>query len=237
MRDIRKIKHLPTCTISDGGISFCADAYSFLEGSLPHQYEAVITDPPYEISIGGEEWDTIPLHIDWLAYQFHRVLKPGGNVFVFCSDLQFGDWYRELSKYFFKLRKFAWCKTDAIKYNKGSLQEGFELGIHACAEDSYFDPEEYYFNYLVTGKCGKGERIMPDPDERQGTAKGDKSLHKTQKALSVIELLVTALTKEGDTILDPFSGTGTLAVAAKKLGRKYTIVEFNHRYYLAHGRR
>lgn len=231
--NIRDIDHIDVSSSTDEGDMHCGDAYAFLEASPPHQYDAIIADPPYEIGIAGKDWDFEKLRIDILAYQFHRVLKPDSNVFVFCSDFQFGEWYHELSKYFTKLRKFAWCKPDAPGYNHGQFQESFELGLHASFENSYFEPVGFYRNYIEQGKTSGNERIMPDPDEKRSKAKGQKSLHPTQKSLTVVEGLVTALTKTGDTILDPFAGTGTLAEAAKNLGRKYETVEYSHRYYIA----
>lgn len=74
---------------------------------------------------------------------------------------------------------------------------------------------------------------MPDPDEEWSDKKGEKALHPTQKPLKVVEELVTALSKKGDTIFDPFAGTGTLGVAAKKLGRKFEMVEYGFRNHIA----
>lgn len=233
MKDLRKPDYLGVTSSSEDGDIHNNDAYLFLGNCPAHRYEAIITDPPYEIGIAGKDWDCKELQIDVLAYQFHRVLKPGGNVFVFCSDFQFGTWYRELSRYFTKLRKYAWCKPDSVGYNKGLFQESFELGLHACSDDSYFDMGDYYKNHTVTGKTSGKERIMPDPDEEWTKGKGSKALHPTQKSLKVIKDLVTALSKEGDTILDPFSGTGTLGVAAKQLGRKFEMVEYGFRNHIA----
>ncbi|MFH1883237.1 MAG: site-specific DNA-methyltransferase [Planctomycetota bacterium] len=232
MIDLRKLEHLGVTSSSEDGDIHNNDAFFFLENCPAHRYEAIITDPPYEIGIAGKDWDCKKLRIDVLAYQFHRVLKPSGNVFVFCSDFQFGDWYQELSRYFTKLRKFAWCKTDSVGFNKGMFQESFELGLHVCSEDSYFGTKKRK-NYVVSGKTSGKERLMPDPDEKWSTKKGEKSLHPTQKSLEVIETLVTSLSKEGDTIFDPFSGTGTLGVAAKTLGRRFEMVEYGFRYHIA----
>lgn len=59
--------------------------------------------------------------------------------------------------------------------------------------------------------------------------KEDRS-HSTQKPLKLIERLIIASSNEGDIVLDPFLGSGTTAIAAKKLGRKFIGVEVDKDY-------
>ena len=56
--------------------------------------------------------------------------------------------------------------------------------------------------------------------------------HPTQKPEKLYAKLVLASSKPGDRIFDPFLGSGTAAVVASKLGRKYCGVEINHEYCL-----
>ena len=49
--------------------------------------------------------------------------------------------------------------------------------------------------------------------------------HPTQKPLALLERIVTAATKEGDIIFDPFMGSGTTGVAAMKLKRKFVGID------------
>jgi len=60
--------------------------------------------------------------------------------------------------------------------------------------------------------------------------KNDHGLHETQKPLRLMECLVSLVTVEGSIILDPFAGSGTTCVAAKKLGRHYIGIEINEKY-------
>ena len=56
--------------------------------------------------------------------------------------------------------------------------------------------------------------------------------HPTQKPEKLIERLILASSKEGDVILDPFVGSGTTSVVAKKLNRRYCGIEINEEYCL-----
>jgi site-specific DNA-methyltransferase (adenine-specific) len=58
----------------------------------------------------------------------------------------------------------------------------------------------------------------------------DADLHPTQKPLPLIEEWVSDFTDEGDTILDPFAGSGTTLVAAWNLGRKAIGIEIDEKY-------
>ena len=58
----------------------------------------------------------------------------------------------------------------------------------------------------------------------------ENTAHPTQKPEKLIAKLVLASSKPGDTVFDPFSGSGTTAVVCKKLGRHYTGTEKSELY-------
>lgn len=58
----------------------------------------------------------------------------------------------------------------------------------------------------------------------------DYRVHPTQKPLVLMKRLIATFTKEGDTILDPFAGSGTTLVAAKQMNRQYLGIEINPDY-------
>jgi site-specific DNA-methyltransferase (adenine-specific) len=56
--------------------------------------------------------------------------------------------------------------------------------------------------------------------------------HPTQKPEKLLAKLILASSNPGDLILDPFGGSGTTAVTAQKLDRRFTAVELNEEYCL-----
>lgn len=60
---------------------------------------------------------------------------------------------------------------------------------------------------------------------------GERTIHPTQKPENVMSTLVQWLTNEGDTILDPFMGSGTTGVAASRLGRDFIGIELDPDYF------
>jgi DNA modification methylase len=206
---------LPPYEVDEFGLRYMGDAYNLLESMTPHSVHAVLTDPPYQICIANEDWDIDPLPIDWLAYHFDRVTNPDGHVFVFCSDHQFGDWYRELGKYFTKLCKFAWCKDNPAQLKNKKLKDfadGVELAIHASNGNSYFNQIDDILNH----------NDHPTLLGKKRAKKGDgSSLHPTQKPIPLLDQILNGIAREGDLILDPFAGTHSLAKAARERNLRY----------------
>lgn len=70
--------------------------------------------------------------------------------------------------------------------------------------------------------------LLPKPTKKE---KGEYNTHKTVKPLAICEYLIklSAFSKDA-VVLDPFVGSGTTAVAAKKLGKNYIGIDSNHEY-------
>lgn len=66
---------------------------------------------------------------------------------------------------------------------------------------------------------------------RVNVTEDDKGLHPTQKPLELMKLLIELTTIEGQTVLDPFCGSGSTLLAAKQLKREYIGVELEQSYY------
>jgi len=83
-----------------------------------------------------------------------------------------------------------------------------------------------------------GGKQMKDTDWVFGLCKGNERLrdengvksHPTQKPLKLIQQVFLTSTKKGDLVLDPFMGSGTTAVVAEALGRKWVGIEKDKKY-------
>jgi site-specific DNA-methyltransferase (adenine-specific) len=64
-----------------------------------------------------------------------------------------------------------------------------------------------------------------------GRCQKQSYVHPTEKPLEIMKRLVEMLTPEGGTVLDPFAGSGTTAIACKELGRNYICIEKELEYY------
>jgi len=64
-----------------------------------------------------------------------------------------------------------------------------------------------------------------------GFRKSEKRIHEAQKPLDLIEYLIKLTTREGQLVLDPFMGSGTTAIAAKSLNRKFIGFEANQEFF------
>ena len=71
----------------------------------------------------------------------------------------------------------------------------------------------------------RSDWTLPICNGKERLKKNGKKIHSTQKPEALLHRIILATTNKGDLICDPFLGTGTSAVVAKKLGRKYFGIE------------
>lgn len=118
-------------------------------------------------------------------------------------------------------------KSDDVKFNKEAVRIPYDA---KTIEDYMRDPR--YKNktarraHLEAGKFATNVLRVPS---LKGNSK-EKCGHPSQKPVDLIEKLVLCSTDEGDLVLDPFLGSGTTAVAAKKLNRQWLGIEKNAEY-------
>lgn len=204
------------------------DSLTVLRQMEPESVDAIITDPPYGINYVSPtgariQNDTAPFI--WFLYDAFRVLKPGssgrGTLVCFTRwDVQqvFIDAIR-LAGFIVK-SEVIW---DKIQHGMGDLK-------------SQFAPSHENIIFAVKGKFSfPGHRPKDLITHRK--LPGSQMIHPTEKPVPLLADLITAVTKPGDLILDPFAGSGSTLAAAKKTGRRFTGIELDDVHYAKAQRR
>jgi DNA modification methylase len=91
----------------------------------------------------------------------------------------------------------------------------------------------YFINDDTSGIFNNEGKMIHDFIETSLTTSKEKKFgkHPTQKPMKIISHFIKLLSNVGDVILDPFMGSGTTAVSAKKMERKFIGIELDEKYY------
>lgn len=102
-------------------------------------------------------------------------------------------------------------------------------GMNGCALKS--EEDMFPSNVVTTQEINENIDkcfLLSNPTKEE---KGEFNIHKTVKPLSICEYIIKLTTfSEAAIVLDPFVGSGTTVVAAKRLGRKYIGIDTNQEY-------
>lgn len=204
-------------------------AFALNLGRADGLVDAVIADPPYnlrkvtsgDIALEGRsamkrdfgEWDQ-----GWQPAPFLDAMKgfvrPGGSLISFTSDRLISE-FRETDG--LKPRAtLVWIKANpATSPRPGYVQATeFIMWLQREGAPATWNADGYTLNTLRYPVCSGNER----------------SEHPTQKPEKLLEELIERHTNKGDLILDPYMGSGTTLVAAKRLGRRAIGIELDSKY-------
>ncbi|MCX5775645.1 MAG: site-specific DNA-methyltransferase [Firmicutes bacterium] len=197
--------------------------------------DAIITDPPYCVSrthqLGFSNMGRAGMNYGKWDYGFDQkewiticapIVKVGGSAIIFNDWKNLSYMVEELEKCGFVIKDLIrWEKKNPMPRNVNSRYVmDFEVAIWAVKGE-----KKWTFNK-------PSEVSYIKPVFRTGVVPGGKNrIHPTQKNLSVIEQLVLIHTNIDDVVFDPFSGSGTTAVACVKSKRNFIGSEIDEKYY------
>jgi site-specific DNA-methyltransferase (adenine-specific) len=218
--------------------------------------DLIIIDPPYNLdkNFNGFKFKSsnADAYLDYLRSWFPQVvdlLKDGGSLYL-CGDWKCTSALQQvIAENMIVLNRITWQRE------KGrGAQSNWKNGM----EDIWFgvlDKNNYYFNVdavKIKRKVLAPYKVDGKPKDWEETAEGNFRLsypsnfwddisipywsmpentdHPTQKPEKLIAKLILASCPEGGLVLDPFLGSGTTSVTAKKLKRKYIGIEMNEEY-------
>ena len=168
---------------------------------------------------------------EWLSEVF-RVVKPNGNIAIFGTFHNIFDTGYILKKNKRKIiGSITWYKRNAFpNITRRMFCESTEYIIWAVNNDRK-NAKNWTFNYDVLKEMNGGKQMRNMWDIPM-TPLSEKEFgkHPNQKPVAVIEKLIRGLTNEGDVIIDPFTGSGTIPFVAKKYKRNFIAIEKESKY-------
>ena len=206
--------------------------------------DLIITDPPYNLGnfmkdrdtnlkkmrdnfFADAGWDNMDFE-DWTQSMDEffqaaaRVMKKGGSVIVFMAIIKVETVIKLAEKHGFYYKTTGiWHKTNPMPRN---------MNLHFVNSTEAW----IYFTYKTrTGTFNNNGSMLHDFVETSVTPNGERKYgkHPTQKPEQLIKHFVDVLSNENDWILDPFMGSGTTGVSAKRENRNFIGIELSKEYY------
>ncbi len=221
-------------------------------------FNLAIVDPPYNLdknfhgrkfsSMGADDYE------EYLRSWFYKVcdkLVPNGTLYM-CGDWKCASsMQRVIEERLTVINRITWQREKG-RGNRNNWKNAME--------DIWFavkDPKNYYFDVesvKIRRRVKAPYKVDGTPKDWEETASGkfrttypsnfwddisvpfwsmpENTDHPTQKPEKLYAKLILASSRPGDRIFDPFLGSGTAAVVARKLGRSFFGVEVNREYCL-----
>ena len=225
------------------------DCFRILPLIKPLSIDMIFADPPYFLSNGGitcsggrvvsvdkGDWDKISgfeekhdFNRRWIKL-CRRILKPNGTIWISGTYHNIYSVGVALEQEHFKIiNNITWQKTNPPP------NMACRCFTHSTETILWARKDEpgarHFFNYELMKQQNYGKQ-MRDVWSGALTPQYEKSegKHPTQKPLYLLQRIIEASTSQGQLILDPFCGSSTTGVAAKRLGRRYIGIDFVEDY-------
>ena len=219
-------------------------------------FDLIIIDPPYNLDkdfhgfrFKASDDESYLKYLESWFLEVVRTLKPSGSLYL-C-----GDWKNSaslgnvMSNHLTVINRITWQreKGRGAKTNWKNAMEDIWFGVKDKS-NYYFDVESVKLKRKVIAPY----KVNGQPKDWEETDAGNFRLthpsnfwddisipywsmpentdHPTQKPEKLVAKLILASSPEGATVFDPFLGSGTTSVVAKKLNRNYVGIEFNKEY-------
>lgn len=235
----------------------CVDCISFMENLPADSVDLIICDGPYGVTT--HDWDGVGGIQEYnlaIIKRFSRLLKRGGVLYLFgkhdCID--FIDYRRHLTL----ANKIVWYQPSRLGQGRQRFTNNYDLICYFTkGAPSKFNLDAIRVPQLVELehrlRCERVPSVANGPysktifnplgknpgdvwgDIKQLTYKSKELLAREllntiQKPMALIQRLIKASSNEGDTVFDPFCGSGTVPAVCKVLKRNFIACEINPDY-------
>jgi site-specific DNA-methyltransferase (adenine-specific) len=211
--------------------------------------DVTFADPPFNLKKKYNSYydkHEVEEYLSWCKkwlYEMVRITKPTGSIFVHNIPkwlIYFGSYLNEIAIF------RHWIAWDAMGSPLGKTLLPNHYGILYYVKSNNF---KFYDIRMLHKRCRNCHYILQDyggkksqmhqfgplvsdvwTDIHRIRHKKRRDEHPCQLPVHLLERLSLMSTDEGDIVLDPFVGTGTTAVAAKRLGRKFIGIDIDPKY-------
>lgn len=210
--------------------------------SLPEKsVDLIFADPPYNLSGEGflttkngkvaklhkGDWDVITdihkFNEEWIS-ECIRVLSDTGTIWIsgtLHNHPSVGVLLKKLGLWI--INDVIWFKRNATPLlSTNRLAPSTEL-IWVASKS-----KKYFFNYDLAKQINGGKQMK---NLWEINAERHKTTHPTEKPETLLQRIILIASKEGDMVLDPFTGNGTTGAVAKKLKRNFIGIEISKEYF------
>ena len=228
------------------------DCLKIMREIIDNSVDMTFADPPFNLKKKYNHYEDSKEKQDYLSWcnewmsEMVRITKPTGAIFVH----NIPRWLTHYAKHLNKIAYFRhWISWDSGGAPMGKTLLPNHYGIlYYTKSKSHKDFKFYDIRYPHL-KCRVCNEFLKDYGGKKAQAHGFGPLlsdvwsdihrirhkkrrddHPCQLPVPLLERLILMTTNEGDVVFDPFVGTGTTAVAAKKLGRRYIGVDIDSEY-------
>lgn len=231
---------------------YCEDALEGLARIPDGSIDLILTDPPYNLGKDyGNKSDQMEVqaYLDWTERWVDMALpklKPNGSLYIFLTWRFSPEIFVMLKQRMTMLNEIIWDRR--VPSMGGSVRSYTSvhdtIGFFAKRKDYYFDLDSIRIPYDEETKKARSRSIFVgakwlemgyNPKDLWSVSRlhrehPERADHPTQKPLEIVERMVKASCPPGGVVLDPFLGSGTTAVAAKRCERNFVGFELNQEY-------
>jgi site-specific DNA-methyltransferase (adenine-specific) len=191
------------------------DCIEIMRRMPDNSVDFILTDPPYLVNYRDRLGRTIHNDVDesWLKpamTEAYRVLKQDRVAVMF----------------------YGWTKIDA--FFEAWRGAGFQPVGHIVFRKSYSSKSRFLrYQHEQAFLLAKGRPPLPKRPlgDVMDMPYSGNALHPTQKPIPALVSLIRSFSLQGDTVLDPFAGSGSTCAASLLTGRKYIGVELDDNYF------
>ena len=214
--------------------------------------DLILSDPPYNLGKdygNASDQKSVAEYLTWMESWIDAALpklKPNGSLYIFLTWRFSPEIFVMLKKRMTMMNEIIWDRR--VPSMGGSTRSYTSVhdtvGFFVNRKDYYFDLDSIRIPYDAETKKARSRSIFVgakwlemgyNPKDLWSVSRlhrihPERADHPTQKPLEIIERMVKASCPPGGIVLDPFMGSGTTAVAAKRSDRNFVGFELNPIY-------